>query len=401
MFDIPFRAKNRVPSLVSGILRSFALPMPVAMLLIAVLLGLIAGMPSDRMIATIGAGFGASLGGFALILIPSFTLAAAMAQAGNAVGTPGLATVLAPLTGAMMVCPDTGYATLSSVAGHRKLSVALGTFAGFKLLVPAGPAIVATALGGLTPKLAAAGAVIFIPCWIVGLAYARLIENPGRPEGGKEWSFKLPAALAVPLGAMIVLIAAGGIFGKALGEQPLLGFAINPKGALLIAAFLALCFLDPDSRVQAIESGVRRTAPLLLVIGAASAFGLMLAEVVPLDRLARWLVETGLVLPSLFLLAALFKVSKGSSMATFAGTVGIVAPLMPTLGISPEAATLALCAGAFVTVLPNDSFYWLVARDAFTDDEGGRAARVLAIGPALQGLTALIALQLAVSFGWL
>ena len=69
-------------------------------------------------------------------------------------------------------------------------------------------------------------------------------------------------------------------------------------------------------------------------------------------------------------LAAIFKLSKGSSMATFAGTGGIVSGLLPGLGVSAEA---AICAGAFIAIAPNDSLYWLVREDAFGENDGVKA----------------------------
>lgn len=369
--------------------RSLAIiPFPVGMLLIAVALGLGAGLQSAEIIEVINTGFGATLGDIALILIPSFVLASAISQSKQVTNTGGIATAIAPLAGAAMVCPDTAYAALSPVSGNRKLSMMFGAYAGFKLLVPAGPAIVAVMLGGLTPTLVAWSAIVCVFAWVAGLAYARLHEEKPEPNSNLKGG-KLAPAILLPLAVLILLIVAGGVARAIDLRLPaLVDHLLNPKGALLIAACVSLLFVNFSGKATAMESGLKRTAPLLLTIGAASALGTMLAHVLAFDRMAQALVSTGLALPALFLLTVILKVSKGSSMATFAGTGGIVAALLPNLGVSAEAATLAMCAGAFVTIAPNDSLYWLVREDAFLDETAGRATRVLAIGATLQGFVA-------------
>ena len=110
------------------------------MILAALATGLVGRLDAPTLVASFNSGYGAALGEFALILIPSFVLAACLSHrsAGSAAGA---ATVASPFMAAGMICPDTSYAALAPVAGRRKLSVALAGYAGFKLLFPAGPLI--------------------------------------------------------------------------------------------------------------------------------------------------------------------------------------------------------------------------------------------------------------------
>ncbi len=130
----------------------FNFPLPLWMILAALAIGLVGRLDAPTLVASFNSGYGAALGEFALILIPSFVLAACLSHrsAGSAAGA---ATVASPFMAAGMICPDTSYAALAPVAGHRKLSVALAGYAGFKLLFPAGPLIVATGLGVDSPYL--------------------------------------------------------------------------------------------------------------------------------------------------------------------------------------------------------------------------------------------------------
>jgi GntP family gluconate:H+ symporter len=288
-----------------------------------------------------------------------------------------------------MACPDTAYAALSGVAGARKISMLFGAYAGFKLLVPAGPAIVGTGLGGFDARLAVAAVPVFFAAWITGLLFARRFETAPL-NGAADARGRLSARVLVPLAIIVGLLVLGFGLQSHAALPPLPAFLLSPKGALLVAAAISLLPLSREGRAQALDSGMRRAAPLLLTIGAASALGAMLAETLPVERYASALVSTGLVLPALFVFTATFKVLKGSSMATFAGTTGIVAALLPSLNVSPEAATLAMCAGAFVAITPNDSLYWLVRQDAFAGRGEASAMRVLTVGSALQGTVALL-----------
>ena len=114
----------------------FNLPLPVWMVLLTLAIALFGGMDAPGVINAFNAGFGRALGEFALILIPSFTLAACVArQPLSSAGS--IASAAAPFTGAGMVCPDTAYAALSPIAGRHKLSVAFGSSTGDPQFDPA------------------------------------------------------------------------------------------------------------------------------------------------------------------------------------------------------------------------------------------------------------------------
>ena len=376
------------PHVVNGALLS--VPLPLVMLLSALAIGIGAGLSGKPLLHALDAGFGAALAEYALILIPAFILAASLSRSGAQAGSGRAVVLLAPLAGAGMACPDTAYAALSSVAGSRKLSMLFGAYAGFKLLVPAGPAIVGTGLGGFDVRLAVASVPVFFIAWFAGLLFARRFETD-LPEDLPTPNGRLGGRVMVPLATIIGLLVLGFFLQSHVVLPPLLAFLLSPKGALLLGAVISLVPLSRESRAQALESGMGRAAPLLLTIGAASALGAMMVEILPVERYAEFLVSTGLVLPALFIFTATFKVMKGSSMATFAGTSGIIAALLPALHVSPEAAALAMCAGAFVSITPNDSLYWQVRQDVFAGRDEAAAMRVLTVGSALQGVSALLA----------
>ncbi len=90
------------------------MPLVIWMVLITVGFGLVSGMSAQTLIGTFNTGFGQALGEFALILLPSFVLSAAMAHHQSA-PVKGLAMIISPIAGAGMICPDTAYAALSGL----------------------------------------------------------------------------------------------------------------------------------------------------------------------------------------------------------------------------------------------------------------------------------------------
>jgi len=215
------------------------LPILVWMILISLLIGILAGFSSDQIISTFNSGWGYAAGEFALILLPSFILAAAIDQ--QKVEIPETVSVgLSPVVGAGMICPDTAYAALSPMVRKKRISLALSAYAGFKLLFPAGPLIIATSLGVTDAHLLTYCLLIFVPVWAVGLAYGYVIESGMTAETVKPGPSQSTSILATlfPFALLFALLTAGALLDMSF--NPWLDFATNPKGALLISAAVAL-----------------------------------------------------------------------------------------------------------------------------------------------------------------
>ena len=391
-----FGLKNHVPDL----------PLVIWMVLLTLALGLSAGMGAGEVVGEFNTGFGRALGEFALILLPSFILAAALSRQNIASNAAGRTVALAsPVAGAGMICPDTAYAALSPAAGRYKIDTAFGAYAGFKLLYPAGPLVVAAGLGitgdtGVEPAiLLLCGMLLTLPVWATGVIWGRFATRDHEAQTETESAAdngRLLRAFA-PFLVMAGLLVLGGVVGPTgIGA---LDFLLLPKGALITAAILALLQTPSDERRECLDSAVRRTGSLLLVIGAASAFGAVLTGMVSLDRL----VPQGdgvLTLIALFSLTVLFKLAQGSSMATFAAIAPVAAPIVLASSVNEIAAVFAICLGSFIAILPNDSYYWLVRRDALASEQSeGRAIGILTGGAVVQALVGM-AVLLAVVALW-
>lgn len=374
------------------------MPLVIWMILLTIGMGLASGMSALGLIGTFNTGFGRALGEFALILLPSFALAAAMSRHHNS-PAKGLATVTSPIAGAGMICPDTAYAALSPIAGRQKLDVAFGSYAGFKLLYPAGPLIVATGLGVSDPSLPLYALALLLPVWGAGAIWVRSVgAMPSGIPAPTTTAFKIHSLRPLaPFAIMALLLIIGAL--NDFSALPVVEFATLPKGALLIAAVVAILDCPATERRACLDSSVRRTGALLLVIGAATAFGAMLTKLVAFGDI--FPSGTGLLsLFSLFALTILFKLAQGSSMATFAAVAPVAAPIVASSDISAIAAVLAICLGSFIAILPNDSFYWLVRRDALKNFESERRAIwILAGGATAQAITGFALVIAAVVLG--
>jgi gluconate:H+ symporter, GntP family len=381
------------------------LPFPAVLLLAAVAVGLASGMDGPRLLAALDRGFGRNLGYLALLLACSFFLAAAVAR-GEPLALGRLSVALSPVTGAGLVCPDTSYATLSPFAGRHRRSVAVGSYAGFKLLVPAGPLIIAAGLsaGGADlstetsrPRFVLLGFGLLVPVLLAGLAVVRLGDGAdGRAAGlGPSAPEPVPSTWhrLLPLAALAVLLVLG--FALELGAHPALAFLTSPAGALLATSGLAWALVPPEGRRACLDAALERTAPLLLVIGSAAALGAMLSAALPLGALASTFAarhSPAALIAVLFGVTALFKVVNGSSMATFAAVPPVLAPAVAASGLDRTAAAYAVCLGAFVAVLPNDSFFWLTQPTAAGASRRRGADFTLSAASIVQGLVGLAGL---------
>ncbi|WP_424968655.1 hypothetical protein [Dinoroseobacter sp. S375] len=406
------KAQGQIPGRdLAGLLRRAVpdLPLVVWMVLATLALGLAGGLSAEMLVRTYNASFGLALGEFALILLPSFVLAAALGHAEIASPNAGRVAALAsPVAGAGMICPDTAYAALSPAAGRHKIDVAFGAYAGFKLLYPAGPLLVATGLGvtgqdGLAADLALAGIALLLPVWAVGVLWGRVTRAPDDGSGKDPASAVPDAATRKVVRAFAAFGVLAGLLGMgaAMGPtgQNLVDFLLQPKGALLAAAGLALLQTAPRHRRACWDAALGRTGSLLLVIGAASAFGAVLTHLVPLADLVPDGRGIGALI-GLFGLTVVFKLVQGSSMATFASVAPVAAPVVAAAGLDPVAAVYAICLGSFIAILPNDSYFWLVRRDALgREPRDTRALWVLASGATLQAVTGL-GLVLTASLLW-
>ena len=111
-----------------------------------------------------------------------------------------------------------------------------------------------------------------------------------------------------------------------------------------------------------VEDALRASVMIIMVTGLGGALSQILRETPAVDAIANGVAATGL--PAIFLP---FVLGVAGNMVTGSTTVGVItaasvaAPMMDTLGLSPEATMLAGAAGSMIIKYVNSSYFWVCA----------------------------------------
>jgi GntP family gluconate:H+ symporter len=138
-----------------------------------------------------------------------------------------------------------------------------------------------------------------------------------------------------------------------------------PVVALGIGVLLAYRNVSAEQRGDRtgtwVESALRTSAMMIMVTGLGGSLSQILRQTPAVDAIAQGMASTGL--PAIFLPFVLGVVG---NMITGSATVGVItaasisAPMMPVLGLSPEATMLAGASGSIIIKYVNSSFFWVV-----------------------------------------
>jgi GntP family gluconate:H+ symporter len=109
--------------------------------------------------------------------------------------------------------------------------------------------------------------------------------------------------------------------------------------------------------------------------------------------LGRLAVEFNLpALLIVFLVAAVMKTGQGGTTPTMITSTAIILPLLPSMGLHPVMAAMAISAGAMIMVHVNDSFFWVVT--GFSKMDVASGYRTLTLLSVVMGLTAFMVISL-------
>lgn len=190
------------------------------------------------------------------------------------------------------------------------------------------------------------------------------LKSPdGRPLPSAVLAF---GSIVVPL----ILICVNS-FGAMFIEEgaPILdifGFIGHPIFALFVGVIIAIFMTNEfslDKMYSWADTAVESSGFIILATGAAGAFGRVLQTSGVGTYLGELITQTGL--PAIFvpyLVAVLLSVSNGSATVSLLTGSAIILPLLPSLGLSPVMATLAVAAGSSFFYHTNASHFWVVVR---------------------------------------
>lgn len=406
-----------------------------ALFIISIFYGIIAGMPFDAIISSINEGFGSTLGKIGLIIVLGVIIGAFLEHTGGAfaiagkvlkiIGSKRVPTAMG-IIGYIVSIPvfaDSGFMLLhplnKSLSKKAKISIAgpaialgLGLMASHTMVPPTpGPIAAAGILNADLGLVIAFGFPISIIALIAGIIFAKNYASKTQIDPSVEDALEAeqeiqdpPSALkaSIPILIPILLIVLKSILNPARtgldnGLLDFINFVGEPVISLLIGILLCLFLpkkLDYDMLSSAgwVGKAIKDAASIILITGAGGIFGKILQNSGIADVLGQTLTEyhMGIFLP--FVLAAAIKTAQGSSTVALVTAASIIMPMMPSLGFETEIqkalVVIAIGAGSAVVSHANDSFFWVVTQMSGMNVNTGY--RLFSLGSGILGLTGAI-----------
>ncbi|WP_320129195.1 GntP family permease [uncultured Sphaerochaeta sp.] len=407
----------------------------IVLLLSGYFVGVLCGIPVDKLITTLTSGFGSILGSIGIVIIAGTIIGTILEKTGAALTMANTilkvvgkkhAPLTMSLTGYIVSIPvfcDSGFVILSPInralAAKSGVSLAVmatclssGLYATHCLVPPTpGPIIMAGTLNADLGLVILVGLLISIPVMLVGYLYALKISSkfdiPANPEVSLEDLVekygKLPSALKsfAPILLPILLIALKSIadfpstpFGAA-HVKAFFDFIGNPVTALILGVGLVVTLIPKSEKKGTsfnwMSEGISSSASILAITGAGGALGAVLKSLPIAEVLSGSLIQmnAGLLIP--FLIAALLKTAMGASTVAMIVTSAMMAPLMVKLGWTSEMAKvltlMAIGAGSMTVSHANDSYFWVVSQ--FSDMDTATAYKTQTGVTLVQGITTI------------
>lgn len=385
----------------------------VALVITAMVTGILLGMPFDKIVATIETGMGGTLGHIALIFGLGAMLGKLLADGGGA--TQIADTLIAKL--------GKKYVQWAMVIASFIIGIALFFEVGLVLLIPLvftiakrmnvsqlkigmpmvtalsvthgflpphpGPVVIAKELGANIGEVLLYGFIVAIPVTIIaGPIFAkmapRLTPTAFQREGdisslGATKSFKdeeLPSfglsTFTALLPVLLMLFATlwqliSGHEGKARNTLESIIYFIGSAGtAMLIAVVFAIFSMGirrgiPTKQVMnTLTQAIYPIGMMLLIIGAGGAFKQVLIDGGVGGAIEKIFTDVN-ISPILlaWLVAAILRLALGSATVAAISTTGIVLPLLQTADVNLALVALAIGAGSIFCSHVNDAGFWM------------------------------------------
>ena len=402
-----------------------------ALLISAMLVGVIAQMPLEDIVATVTRGFGNTLGSIGIIIGLGVMMGRVLEKTGAAKRMAltilklfgiARADVVLALSGYLVSIPvfcDSGFVILSALAKEfsritKKSMVLMGCSLGFGLLlthhlVPPtpGPLAVAGLLGvdiGMFILWGASLALIILTLMIpivraiakrnlviipedTDTAAARAVDIAGFDEKNLPGTLISFAPIIVPL----LMILTKTVTSAAGLEIPLVALLCDPVPAVtagMLIAVYGLMYKEPrQSAVKLLEDSLGEAGLIILITGAGGALGQVLRDSGIGAHVAEIIQFSGfpaILLP--LVMASLLKLSQGSGTVAMITTASILAPMIESgsLNLSALVCALAICVGSMCASYFNDSYFWVVTRFSGMDVKTG--VKTWTLTSALMGL---------------
>ncbi|OXS75767.1 gluconate:H+ symporter [Domibacillus enclensis] len=382
----------------------------VALLLVSLIVGVLAGMPLEEVVASVQNGMGGTLG-FVAVVVGLGAMFGQMLEVSG--GAERLAQTMIKkfgqdkaqwalgITGFLVAIPvffDVGFIILVPIVyglakktGRSLLYYGIPLLAGLAVthsFIPPtpGPIAVADLIGADLGWVILFGTIAGIPAMIIaGPLFGRYIAkrihvtvpdymNLEEKEYDKDLpGFGLIASLImIPLVLILLNTVSGVLLEEGNIVRSVLTFLGHPFVALTIATLAAFTLLGTKrgyTRQEVQDIATKALEPagiIILVTGAGGVFKQVLIDSGVGEVLGNMMA--GSALPPLllaFLIATAVRIAQGSATVSMVTAAGLMAPLIDMLQIEGPylgLMVIAIAAGATVVSHVNDSGFWLVNR---------------------------------------
>lgn len=405
---------------------------------VALVLGMVAGIPLEELPKTIGSGFSGVFTSIGIVIILGALIGTILEKTGAAVKLadmvvkvvgkkrPELAILIMGWVVSIPVFCDSGFVILDPIRKAMKkrtqassvamtVALASGLYVSHVFIPPTPGPIAAAGSVGIGSNLLLViglGALVSIPALVAAYCYAKFIGKKVTSSEDREadqaltQSYeelvatfgKLPNGFMAiaPIIVPILLMTIGSVAsvlkfqGMAMSVCSFLG---NPLIALTVGLLFAILLLVTSKKMDSFNALTTETlkvvGPILFVTAAGGVLGKVITTagfVEYIQANAAFLSSVGIFFP--FLIAAILKTAQGSSTVAITTTAAIMGSfaesgtMMAALGLTtPVAAALtvmAIGAGAMTVSHANDSYFWVVTNFGGMKPEEGYKTHTMA-----------------------
>lgn len=374
-----------------------------ALLIPIIFFGIIPGVQQENFIEAVEEGFGKTLGKIGVVIVLGSIIAEALKHTGAIktithsiiylVGSKriplaltftgfvlGIAifsdvayVILNPLVHASAIATNTGIAAMSTgLVGALQLTHAI---------VPPtpGPLAAAALVGADIGKIIVYGSICClagsISCWAWGKWFAGpRISTTGNPEFATESLSEVPNANSIfwsyaPIVVPIILISLQSVAKFYLDDgntvKPIITYLGWPVCALTIGVWLAYRNVKSaeakrESKSSWIETALKGAAMIIVVTGLGGSLSEILKGTPVVNYIVDFFVHyqlPAIILP--FLIGVIGNMITGSTTVGVITAASIVAPMLASLQLSPEAAMLSGASGSVIIKYVNSSYFWV------------------------------------------
>jgi Gnt-I system high-affinity gluconate transporter len=374
-----------------------------SLIIVSLIVGVLEGMPIDKVVVSIKNGVGGTLGSMALIIGFGAILGKLMADSGGAqrIATTliakfgkkkiQLAVLITGFVVGFALFYEIGFVLLIplvfTIAAEADIpllyigvpmAAALSVTHGFLPPHP-GPTAIAGVYNANISKTLLYGAILGIPTVIIaGPVFAKFLKKMEHPIPTGLYNPKIFKEEEMPSFGISVFTALIPVFFmavQAIAEITLPSDSLvvkvatffgDPVIALLIAVVVAIFTFGlnrkkkMDEIMKTVSDAINTVSMIILIIGGGGALKQVLVDSGVANYIAAVMKGSSISpLILVWLIAALLRIALGSATVAAMTAAGIVAPLISATGVSPELMVLATGAGSLIFSHVNDPGFWI------------------------------------------